>query len=225
MTFQSFFKPTYKKVLLAILIFSFLPFITIRPPVFDAPPHIIPISLITAIIEKFQYFELTVIPILGLILSYYLSSTIIHKLNNLSPNFKNEIKQMLKFSKIKIIIASIGWITISIIFVHNLSILYGGYSNVPEGLRSLYSFVDNKLFWTLLPFSIITLALLKINIILNMVFVFLTSLPVAFTDSGISINDLNTFGFYSVSFLIILEWYIISSFSVHIYYKIKNKFV
>lgn len=231
-TIKQFLKPDWRKLLLFFIIFSLLPIFAYQVGIFCTggycPPYIIEYtSLLAATAMSFIPFlslDLSTIILLpiGMVISYLLSSWLMLKIRTLTPENRVEFKEFFKITKGKVIISVLGWITVGSVFLHFLSGIYGGTSNFPPMLSSIFGFFE-IVNYVLLPFTIVTFFIL-FNATLGVawLFLFLTRLRLEIATS-IHPAGLTAGGGVFVILALILEWYIISCLIIFLYNKFKAK--
>jgi len=226
MDWKDFFKYTQKKLIIAIIIFIFLPVFPFLALVTDAPSYTFYVSLFAIVISGFKIsgIQLSVATILGALIAYFLSSLFIYYWHKISPKTKRGIKENLKVSKGKLIISILGWITVFLAFLIYLSGVYEGIMNFPPFLVSLYD-VFTIVGTILAPFTVITLYFLfNVTILFAILFGAFIGLPNVLSGGSIFYPGyLTVYGAIIVFPLLIIEWYILSCVIIYYFKKIKRK--
>jgi hypothetical protein len=236
MNIKQFLKPDWRKIVLSFIIFSLLPVFSYQLRIVCeakiggyCPPYIVEnTSLLASATKLFDpLFSLDIMTIiflpLGLVISYIISSYTLLKVRSLTSENKEEINKSLKPTKGKFIISILGWITVGFVFLNFLSGLYGGTSNFPPILNSIFNFYSSIIF-ILFPFTILTMWILFYatgGIVAS--FFYLTKLPLDIIGDFSHPGHLTIFGGVFVILALILEWYLLSCLIVWIYDKVKKK--
>jgi len=163
--------------------------------------------------------------IANLIFWYVAASMIVIICKYLIETTKREAVFLKKFSRPtrrKIIISSLGWMTVITVFVHYLAGAYGGTTYFPALLSKIYYFFDSIIPYVIFPFFLVTYFLYVITIGLGTLFIGITQIPVEIT-SGFSPEYLTTFGAVFTLSLLVIEWYLLSCLLSWGYKKIKSR--
>lgn len=220
---QKYLKPSFSKIAIALVIFVLLPsFPVILPQPFEVFPgratkiiflpalRIISNWLTTGSLMK---IKISVIPFLGIFVSYILSSLIVELRRFLSFLWTREdVLEAMKPTSAPIIISLLGVLSsILLFFSPDMSYFIGP-------IKSFMGFIHLILF----PFAFISRYLLcSTTLIIEFAleyFLGISSLMV-----GISrVCELNKFGKFFIFPLIILEWYIVSCIAVYLYRELSS---
>lgn len=210
------FRPTPRRLLLTPIIFVLLPVISrlMRCVCMIGEhcpcPYTEHISFLAAMLLGFKDVQLSVIPILGLVLAYFLSCTLVYLWNRISSETKLRFKENLKPSKSKIIISLFGWIT-AVIFLFPVQ---------PGAL--LYSLLD-VYFFVLIPFLFPIVLFFNATLILIALFGAFIKIPINLTGGyGIHPANLTGLGTAIIVPIMIIEWYLFSCLIIHIYKRYRK---
>ncbi len=213
---------TFKKVILALIIFAFLPVFKHIIPIMCSFGRCEPVVEYMSLLgmfkssdAQFSYFVL-----LGAISAYISSAILISIWDSIPAEAKSKY---FKLSKGKVIISALGCISVFPIILHNLSGRYGGLMNMPASLNTLYGFGE-LLEVILLPFSMLTNLLYHLTGNLLSLIIFISKIPFRLTDGrGLAPEYLTAYGTHVIVLFIAVEWYLISCLIVYFYIKIKER--
>lgn len=215
------FKPSYKKVLFTVIVFLFLPVFRYNiPTMCECKPgehcnckNILYLPPLATIFLGINYLQFSWVTIVGFFIAYVISCLLLRLLSYF---------QLLKFTeffkptKFKIIIASVGWISVLSIFFHFLSGLYGGTSNFPPFLTNIYGIVDFVSI-ILFPFTIIThYVLFYFDFTVILILFEYIKIPTS-GIGGLHPSYMSPLAASIVIPMIILEWYAISCIVVNFF--------
>ncbi|MFH2021637.1 MAG: hypothetical protein ABIJ34_09605 [archaeon] len=209
MNFKKIFRPTPKIMFLAIIIFVLLPLFPHKIFMLcDSKPGQIGgcgpekeyLSLAAAIGIGFKDVSLNFLTLLGIPLSYLFSVLI------LSIKFPD--RDFFAATNGKIIISTIGWMSVVFLYMHYLSGVYGGTSNFPPVLSILFD-ASEFLGIILLPFTFMTFYLLYPGTVLLLTLAGrFTGIPMDFTRGfGFHPSSLSAVGAAIVVPILLFEWY------------------
>jgi hypothetical protein len=154
--------------------------------------------------------------------AYILSVITIYLWEKIPASVKRHGQENLRFSRGKLIISSIGWITTGSIFLHYLSGVYLGTSRLPLLIKGVF-FINEVLEIIFFPFALLTYLLFKANGLALVTLSTITQTPL--NIGGVSHpSGLTGFGAFIIIGLIIGEWYILSSLMIYLWDKIRRKF-
>jgi hypothetical protein len=167
----------------------------------------------------------SIYPFVGILLSYLISSFSTYKISRISGKDLEEFRLFFRFTKVKLIISFLGWLTIGYIFLHYLSGVYGGTTNFPPYLTEIWKIYE-VISIAILPFTLITFLLLfPTNVVMTILFAFITKIPINITGGyGIHPAYLTTGGMIFNVFALFFEWYYVACLIVLIYEKLRKKF-
>lgn len=240
---RKWLKPTKRKIILALIIFAFIPSILLKqivicmagpcPPILIVlSPLILMISLIASInnISEFlRWLQIDTIfliaPIISAVLSYIVACALLG-LWEKSYKTKEKIIEKLKPSKGRLIIFLAGCIPVFFSFINWLSRLAGGTINSPPIIQAIIYWQTPVLF-LLFPFTVITfLALLPATTILTSLLTAVLTGPfmeIFRISNTFTAGDLTLFGGLIIIPLLAIEWYIIACFIIGTYEKIRAR--
>lgn len=227
---KEFFQPTAKKIVLALMVFSLLPIIShlsmcvcgMGEPC--SCPEEEKISFLAAILIGFKDIQFSSTIILGLIGAYAISCMMAYCWEKISLETKQKFLENLKISKGRLIISILGWITVGAVFLHYLSGVYGGISNFPQMLMSIYNFCE-LLGTILFPFTFVTFKIfLKATLMFFALLGEFIKIPIMLAGGyGLTAEYLTIPGAIIMFPLLIIDWYLFSCLIVYVFNKIRKK--
>jgi hypothetical protein len=179
-------------------------------------------SLLSLFFNGFKLFQFSVIPLVGILVAYFISSFFVTYFNP-SKEIKARIKQGLKPTKARLILSILGWVTVGTTFMHYVSGVYGGIMNFPPSLQSLYS-VSSLVEVILFPFTAVNyLVFFNVTTLLIHSFLFFIKVPISITNGGPNPESLTGIGAVVIFTMLIVEWYLFSCYLVGLYNRIRNR--
>lgn len=225
MNHMNIFRPDRRKIIFSFVIFSILPFflkqaIILCKPGAPCPPMHEYVSLISLFFTGFSGLSFSIITILGAGISYFISSVAMHYAK---PLDLVKIKDYLRPTKGKLIIASLGWLTVCAMFNYFLMGIYRGVPNFPPALKQIYTFTE-AMNYVLLPFALVSIYIMfNLLIVFSYALFYVTKIPADVFMHGTHPSDLTWAGAAIFFPAMALMWYLLSCFIMNSYKKMKKK--